>query len=113
MAAKVSVIGKKYSYALLVHMLGGPETAHKLWSGKTFADGFRTMIVYDDLIAVCLHSDEAFHLMYSINPTGALIYAGVKMHRKDRHVTSQVKRIAKGSKLRHPRNLLHYALNVS
>ena len=56
---------KQYSFALLVHMAGGPEIAHILWLAKSFADGFRTMLVYDDLIAVCLHSDEVFHALCS------------------------------------------------
>ena len=104
---------KKYSFALLAHMVGGPDVAHKLWSSKTFANGFRGMLVFDDLIAVCLHSDEVFHLMYSINPAGALLFAGMKLQWNLRIVTKRNERIAKGKRLRRPRNLLHYALNVT
>ena len=104
---------KKYSYALLVHMVGGLEVAFKLWLGKSFADGLRGMLVYDDLIAVCLHADEVFHLMYSINPAGALLFAGVKLQWKYGHAIRQAGRIAEGSDTRQPKNLLHYALNVT
>ncbi|GAU90315.1 hypothetical protein RvY_02748 [Ramazzottius varieornatus] len=104
---------KKYSFGVMMHMLGGPETSLKLWTGKYFLEGFRSMFVFDDLVAVCLHSDEVFHLMFSVSPTDSLIYAGVRMHRRDRHHNAMQKRIAKGAKLRYPRNSLHYALSES
>ena len=42
---------KKYNFALLTHMVGGPEVAYKLWRGEFFGEGFRSMLVYDDLVA--------------------------------------------------------------
>ena len=104
---------KKYNFALLTHMVGGPEVAYKLWRGEFFGEGFRSMLVYDDLVAVCLHCDEVFHLLFSINPTGAMIVAGVKLQRKKKHTPNQNDRIAKGCRLRQPKNLVHYALNVT
>ena len=103
---------KQYSFALLTHMVGGQEVAHKLWSGKFFADGVRGLLVYDDLIAVCLHADQVFHLIYSIKPAGAMHYANLKLQRKNEYATRQAKHDAEGCRQRRPKNLLHDALNV-
>ena len=104
---------KQYSYGLLVHMLGGPETAWELWRNRKFSEGLRGMFVLDDLIAVCLHCDQVFHLTVSMNPHALLRYSCLKMHRWDKNQARNQKRRARGAASRQPRSLLHFALNVS
>ncbi|GAU90306.1 hypothetical protein RvY_02741 [Ramazzottius varieornatus] len=99
---------KKYSNALMLHMLGGLETAYELREGKTFYDGFRSMFVFDDLVAVCLHSDEVFQLMFSISPSDSLINATVRMNRAKKHLRRKTER----KEYQPVKNTLYHALHV-
>ncbi|GAU99139.1 hypothetical protein RvY_10181 [Ramazzottius varieornatus] len=104
---------KQYSCALLMHMLGGMKTAFNLWQGKQFTDGLRGMFLLDDLIAVCLHSDELFHLAVSVSPQACLQFSSVRMMRHGRNEVRNEICAANGGRPRAARSLFHFALGVS
>ncbi|GAU95940.1 hypothetical protein RvY_07457 [Ramazzottius varieornatus] len=103
---------KKYSMALLMHMLGGLETAFSLWQSGRFANGLTSVFVLDDLIAVCLHADSVFHLVVSINPAACHFAVSEQMAVLRRTTDIHDARMANGSHPRRPRSLLEKALNV-
>ncbi|GAU90307.1 hypothetical protein RvY_02742 [Ramazzottius varieornatus] len=107
---------KKYNFALLVHMLGGPGTVYEFWDKKTFYGGLRSLFVFDDLVAVCLHSDEVFHLLFSITPNASLIYANARMQCYKDHETRRIKRGGRERQvvgIKRDGDSLHLALSVT
>ncbi|GAU90308.1 hypothetical protein RvY_02743 [Ramazzottius varieornatus] len=99
---------KKYSCALIVHMLGGLETARKLLK---VAGSLRPLFDFDDLVAVCSHAEEIFQVMFCLNPNALIIYANSGIARYNK----QQKRLARRATAKSTKNddLLHLALNVS
>ncbi|GAU96667.1 hypothetical protein RvY_08082 [Ramazzottius varieornatus] len=85
-------VGKKYAFAIMEHMLGGPEVIEKARNDYVFFQSVRSMTRIDDALAVILHTDETFHLTESLHPDKLFYYARHRVQDRRRNRSDRKQR---------------------
>ena len=94
--ASKNATGKKYAYAILEHMLGGMDVIHtRARNDYVFWQAVRSMMRIDHVLALCLHTDEAFHLTQCLPPDKLFLFSRQKIEDKRRNRSDRRQRYLK------------------